>query len=197
MNDLQDRAALVAEVTDLADANIAVLDRYCDALLERQSGKDAEFTPSTVFDRADEMISGAKQCWRDSVAYVSDEHVTDWEAFRQVMLLTGTAPAQVEPDLVEARAGSGRAPSYEDVLSCAVDTPASLKGRMSRYDRDIRTMAQALKMMDTDAIHRGDELKSRLQGARVNASAAKSLVNDGRRVGHTLHMMCGRPSASS
>lgn len=91
MNDLQDRAALVAEVTDLADTNIAGLNRYCDALSERQLGKDAEIAPSTVFDRTDELISGAKQCWRDSVAYVSDEHVTDWDAFSQVMLLTGIA----------------------------------------------------------------------------------------------------------
>lgn len=57
---------------------------------------------------------------------------------------TGTAPGQVESDLVEARAGSGRAPSYEDVFGCAVDTPASLKGRMSRYDRNIRIMTRDL-----------------------------------------------------
>ncbi|HET7315727.1 hypothetical protein [Salinisphaera sp.] len=94
MNDLQDRTALVAEITDLADTNIAALDRYCDALAEIRSAEEDGIPPSTVLDRADELISGAKQCWRDCVAYVSDEHVTDWDAFSQIMLLTGIAIKQ-------------------------------------------------------------------------------------------------------
>lgn len=82
VNDLQDRSALVSEITDLAETDIAELDWYSDTLsLLRLSDKPGN-PPTTVFDRAADLIAGAKQCWRDSVAYVSNEHMTDWDYTR-------------------------------------------------------------------------------------------------------------------
>lgn len=47
-------------------------------------------------------------------------------------------------DLIEARAGSGKAPAHEELLACGCDTPTSLAGRMRRYDRNNRRLAQRL-----------------------------------------------------
>jgi cystathionine beta-lyase/cystathionine gamma-synthase len=47
-------------------------------------------------------------------------------------------------ELIEARAGSGKSPAYEELLACGSDTVTSLNGRMRRYDQNNNYMAQRL-----------------------------------------------------
>jgi hypothetical protein len=61
-----------------------------------------------------------------------------------VVLRKTTGVDKLETDLIEARAGSGRAPSLEELYAVNSDTRFSIQSRMRRYDDNTRRFARRL-----------------------------------------------------
>jgi cystathionine beta-lyase/cystathionine gamma-synthase len=61
-----------------------------------------------------------------------------------VVLKKTTGVDKLETDLIEARAGSGRAPSLEELYAVNSDTRFSIQSRMRRYDDNTRRFARRL-----------------------------------------------------
>ncbi|MFP1811589.1 hypothetical protein [Lonsdalea quercina] len=47
-------------------------------------------------------------------------------------------------ELIEHRAGTGKSPSYEDLMYANLDTSRSIHSRMARYDRNMKYMTESL-----------------------------------------------------